>query len=75
LQVVAVVEQIEVLALVDLLELVAAALELHGQQLHLLELQTLVAAVEAQVSVELEQAHLKVAMVDQESWFLDMPTP
>ena len=65
LQVAVVVEPIEALALEEMAEQVAAALELHGQQLHLLELQTLVAAVEAQVSVELQVVHLKVAMVAQ----------
>ena len=54
---VVVAEQIEALVLVDLLELVAVAQVLLGQQLHLLELQTQVAVAEGQVSVELEPDH------------------
>jgi hypothetical protein len=54
---VVVVEQIEALVLVDLLELVAVAQVLHGQQLHLLEQQIQVAVVAGQASVELVLDH------------------
>jgi hypothetical protein len=61
----AVAEPIAAALLVEMLELVAAELDLQTQQLQRLELQTLAAAAAAQVSVELAQVHLKVAMVDQ----------
>jgi hypothetical protein len=65
LLVVVAVELIEALVLVEMAEAVAVALELLGRQLHLLELQILVVAAVAQVSAELDQVHLKVAMAAQ----------
>jgi hypothetical protein len=65
LQVVVAEEATALESLVEMLELVAVVLELHGQQLHLLALRTLAAVVAAQVSAELPAAHLKVAMVAQ----------
>jgi hypothetical protein len=61
----AVAEPIAAALLVEMLELVAAELDLQTQQLQRLELQTLAAAAAAQVSVELAVVRLKVAMVDQ----------
>jgi hypothetical protein len=65
LPVAVVVERIEAQVLVVLLELVAVGLAPHGQQLLLLELQTLVAVEVVRVSVELEPDRLKVATVDR----------
>jgi hypothetical protein len=63
LRAVAAAELTEALAPVEMAEVAAAALVLHGQQLHLPELQTPAVVVVAQVSVELATGHLKVVMV------------
>jgi hypothetical protein len=64
LQVVAVEEATALESLVEMLELVAAELDLQVLQLQLPELQTLAAAAAAQASVVLVPVHGKVVMVD-----------
>jgi hypothetical protein len=64
LQAVAVEEATAMELLVETVELVAVAQALNGQQLHLLEPQTQVAAAVVQESVEAVAVHLRVVLAD-----------